>query len=1185
MRKPYLLLGVCCLMSFQALPQEGEVYASTHKQYSPDSDHVESYPLKVGLRQLELQFDVSIAYKDEWVKNKTIQKLPSEFATIEKALDELLSDTDLYYEKAGAGFYVISLKSFHKTGGGQSASTAQAPDLAQRYRMTQDALLFDASAAATMRPIPAAEVQVNVSGTVKDESGAPIPGVNVLVKGTAQGTATDASGKFTIAVPDEQSILVFSFIGYETREITVGTQTTLDITLKPDVKSLEEVVVTALGIEKSTRSLGYATAKVNPEQVTINRTTNFMNALTGKIAGVSITSLGTGPAGTSKIRIRGQTSINGQNNPLIVLNGVPMEPINFGSNPGNAGSDNSLAVRSGGGNTSDGGDNLLSINPDDIETMTVLKGAAASALYGSRANNGVIMINTKSRGAGSGLGITYNLNYTNETPLDYTDYQYEYGQGENGVRPTAPNPTSGQWSFGEKIQPGMTQILYNNLTVPYVAQKGMLNQFYRHGQNLTNTITIATNGEKGGINLSIANMSSEGIVPNNTYDRKTLNLGYTYDLSDRLSVKGNINYSFEENKNPPNVGNQDNTIPTALMAMANTMPLDVLRDNKYNAAGNEYIYSRFMNRTNPYFTLSDQFNTIRRDRIFGNFSVKYDILKWLSIQGRMGEDFWTRDQQYNNFPTGQASLAPAPAGFVNGVYTQEQRRYRETNIDFLLSGAKDFGPFGVSFNVGGNQMHRRFDNNSVQVTDFVIRGLYTVQNGRAKDPRYDLSELSVNSFYGAAEFNYKKFLYLNVTARNDWFSTLSKGNLSVLYPSISAGYIFTESFAKPAWLSMGKLRAAYAEVGSDASVLPYSNKLYYGVNANLFNGQPVANTGAQVPNAGLRPMRTSEVELGLEMHMFDNRVNVDFAVYKKITKDQIVQAQISDASGFTSALINNGRSQNKGVEMTFNFIPIKTNNFQWDLTMAGAYNITEILSLSSNTPGSNITTGTHVFNGSVQQIVGKEMGQIVGFGYRRDPATGQKLFGPDGLPLPTTSQIPFGSALPRWVGGVTNAFNYKGITFSFLIDFKLGGKMLSGTNFNAYRHGLHKVTLEGREGGVVGEGLSAATGQPNAVVAPVETYWSVVRSAGLVEPVIYNAGYIKLRQITIGYDFTKFLPTRGPVKGVRLNLVANNVLMLKKWVDNIDPESFGYTSDNLVGMESPGLLTTRSLGFNLNVKF
>lgn len=1032
--------------------------------------------------------------------------------------------------------------------------------------------------------------EVGVSGRVVDENGAGFPGVNIVVKGTAIGTTTDADGRYSINVPDANSVLVFSFVGYLTQEAAVGSRSVIDVTLELDVKSLSEVVVTALGIEKSTRSLGYATSKVDASELTINRSPNMMNSLQGKMAGVNISSLGTGPGGTSKIRIRGQSSITGQNNPLIVINGIPIDNTNFGTNPNNQGADGSVGPRGGGGITSDGGDGLLSINPDDVESMTVLKGAAAAALYGSRAKDGVIMITTKTKGEGKGIGVSYNLNYTNDTPLDFTDYQYEYGQGENGVRPTTANPTSGQWSFGERFQPGMTQILFDGVEVPYEPVRDQIKTFYRNGQTISNTISLSSGTDKGGFNMSLSDMNSNGITPNNSYNRKTVNLGFNYSLTDKLGIKGNINYSNEYNKNPPNVGNQDNTIPVALYNMANSMPLDLLDEKKYNADGNEFIYSRFMNRTNPYFTLAEQFNNIRRDRVFGNISARYDILPWLFVQGRVGQDYWSRDQDYNNFPTGQASRAAAPAGFVNGLFTQESRRFREINSDFLVGANKTYGKFGVSVNVGGNRMSRRSDLNSVQVTDFVVRDLYTVQNGRVKDPLYDLIERGVNSLYGSVDLSLSQTLFLSVTLRNDWFSTLSPENRSIRYPSVSLGYVFTESIGSlPVWLNYGKLRAAYAEVGSDGDVAPYSNLLFYGINNALFPNpsgaaQPVGGpSGNVIPNPNLVPMSVAETELGLDMKLLNNRVGLDLAVYQKITSDQIVQAQVSDASGYVNTNINSGESQNRGIEMLVNLVPVETSSFTWNFTFNGAYNKTKVLSLLTETPGERITVGTHMFNGELRHVVGEELGQLAGFGYLRD-GQGRVIYGSNGIALATSEMIHYGSGLPKWVGGFTNAFNYKGVTASFLIDFKLGNKMLSGTNFNAYRHGLHKATLEGREEGVIGDGVNEEGEVNTVVVFPVQPFYEVVRSKGLVEPVVYDGGYWKLRQITVGYDFTKLLANKLPVRGVRLDFVANNVALLKKWVPNIDPESFGYTSDNLVGMESTGVPTTRSIGFNLNVK-
>ena len=1023
-----------------------------------------------------------------------------------------------------------------------------------------------------------------ISGTVSDNNGSGIPGVLIQVKGTSTGSVTDLDGKYTISAKGADT-LIFSSVGLETLEEAVGNRTQISVTMEEAVMELGEVVLTALGIKKEAKKLGYATTTIGAETLTENRSANFMNTLQGKVAGVNISGLGTGPAGTSKVRIRGQSSISGQNNPLVVVNGVPIDNTNFGTNPGNAAADNSVGVR-GGGNTSDGGDGLSSINPDDIESMTILKGATAAALYGSRAKDGVIMITTKTKGSKKGIGVSFNSNYTNETPLDFTDYQYEYGQGENGVRPTAPNPTSGQWSFGEKFKPGMTQILFDGVSVPYEPQYNNISNFFRNGSNLTNTLSLSTANEKGGMNLSFANMDNQGIVPNNTFSRKTVNLGFGYDLSSKLGFTGNVNYSNEYNRNPPNIANQDNSIPTALYNMANSMPLSLLDEKKYDANGNEFVYSRFRNRTNPYFTLAQQFQNIRRDRVFGNIAVKYNLTPWLFIQGRVGQDYWSRDQDFNNFPTGHASLAAAPAGFVNGVYTQESRRFRETNMDILISGNRTFGKFGIDVNLGGNQMYRRSDLNSVQVTDFVVRGLYTVMNGRVKDPIYGLSERAVNSVYGAAEFSYNSYLYLNFTARNDWFSTLSPENRSILYPSVSGSFVFSELFkSAPNWLTFGKLRAAFAEVGSDTDVEPYANNLFYGINANLFGGQPIgASLGNTLPNAGLRPMRATESEIGLELKLFNNRVTLDAAVYQKLTEDQIVSAQISDGSGFTNTLINSGKSRNNGVEMLLNISPVKSNDFQWDVTFNGSYNKTKVLSLLTDKPGERITVGTHVFNGELRQVVGQEMGQIYGFGFRRD-AQGRMVFGGNGIPLRTTDLISYGSALPKWVGGINNSFSYKKLSFSFLIDFKLGNMMLSGTNFNAVRHGLHKMTLPGRDqGGIVGVGVNDK-GETNTVKANVQDYWSVVRSLALIEPVVYNGGHWKLRQITASYDFDSFLPANSIIKGLKLSLVANNVLMLKKWVDNIDPETFGYSSDNLIGMESTGLPSTRSIGFNLNVKF
>ena len=1019
-----------------------------------------------------------------------------------------------------------------------------------------------------------------VSGTVSDESGKKLSSISVTVKGTTTGTTTDANGQYSVNAPSNATLTISS-VGYAAMDVPVSGRSVVNVTLLTSAQSLDAVVITALGISKQARSLGYSASNVKPEELTVNRTANPLNALQGKVAGVNISSLGTGPAGSSKIRIRGQSAITGGGNPLVVINGVPIDNTNFNSN--------TVGV-TGGGVFADGGDGLSSINPDDIESMTVLKGAPAAALYGNRASNGVIMITTKTKGKGRGIGVSINSNYTNETPLDFTDYQKQYGQGEGGVRPTAPNPTSGQWSFGEKIQPGMTHILFNNLTVPYVAQGSRIKEFYRNGQNFSNTVTMESLNDKGGIHLSLNNTDNLGITPNNKFNRKIMNLGFNYDLSEKFSFAGNVNYSREHIKNPPNIANQDNSMPTTLMALANTMPLQVMNENKYNAQGNEYIYSRFMNRTNPYWVLAEQFYNIKRDRIFGNISAKYDILPWWWVQARFGQDYWSRDEDVNNFPTGHASRGPAQAGFVNGVFTQESRRNRETNLDFLTSANKTFGDFDITLTAGGNQRRNRTDINNVQVTDFVVRGLYTVQNGRAKNPTYNLFEFGVNSLYGSAEVGWQRTLYLNGTVRKDWFSTLSKENMGIVYPSVSGSYVFSETIKGTIpWITFGKVRVGYAEVGSDGDVGPYADQLFYAINSNTINNPSgtavtVGTSGTTLPNPDLRPMRVKEIEAGLELKLFNNKVGLDVAVYKKTTIDQIFSVQISDGSGFLNTRINSGESYNKGFEGLLTVAPVQTKDFKWDFTANTSYNTTKVVRIRTKTAGERITIGSHPFNGEVRVVVGEEMGQIAGFGYSRD-AKGQMIFQSSGLPLRTPDFILFGSGLPKWTGGFLNTFNYKGINLSVLIDYKLGNKMLSGTNFNAVRHGLHKVTLEGRETGfVTGKGVDQSGGS-NTAQAAVQTYWEHLRTQQIVESVVYNAGYWKLRQITLGYDFTKYVPARWPIKGVKLDFVANNVAIIKKWVDNIDPETVGYGGDNMIGLESPGVPSTRSMGVNLNIKF
>jgi len=1012
--------------------------------------------------------------------------------------------------------------------------------------------------------------QQTISGMVTDTKGEPLTGVNVVIKGTTFGTTTNIDGKYALNAPDRNGTLVFTFIGYNTMEIPVNGRSTVDAQLTEATTTLDEVVVTALGIKREAKTLGYATAVVNQDLLTENRTATAIGTLQGKVSGVNITTFGTGPAGSTRIRIRGNSAFSGANLPLLVVNGVPIDNTRFGEG------------------STDLGDGLNSINPDDVESMTVLKGAAAAALYGSRAKDGVIMITTRSGMETKGFGVTYNVNYTIENPIDFTDFQYEYGQGERGIRPTTQWPTSGVWSFGEKIQPGMTQTLFDNEIVPYVAitTKERYKEFYRTGQNLTNTISFSNSGKNGGFDLSISNTNNKAIIEKSEFNRRNITLGFTQDISKWINVSGNVNYSNEYYKNAPmGVGNQSAQVNT-IATMSNTMPLWLMR--KYSedpVTGKEIIWSRFLPRVNPYFLLDHRFDDNKRDRLLGNIAIKLNITKDIYVQGRIAQDFYDRQHNYNS-PTGRLDAQAAPAGYVDGSYYRYHNRFRERNYDILIGAQHKFGQIGVNVTAGGNQMFRSMETQYEAAQDFIQPGLYTIMNGRQKTATHGLTERAVNSLYGAAEVSFREYLFLNLTARNDWFSTLAPGNRSILYPSVTASFIFSDAIkGLPDWLSFGKLRLSYAAVGDD-NVDAYSNIQYYSINSNLFAGPggsvPVGGySSTTLANPNLRPLSVSEIEGGIDLRLFNNRVGLDLAIYRKLTTNQIVSATTSHATGFATQLINVGESVSRGIETAIQVTPVETSSFTWNINANVAYNNSEVLKLGLSDADTMITVG------DVYQIVGRPLGQLYYYMQRTD-ANGNLIFDKNsGYPVRSASRVNVGRALPTWFGGITNTFNFKGIILSALIDFKLGKDYVNkfGANHDYWRHGKHKGTLPGRDVGyVIGDGVNA-DGSVNTTQAQVQPFYEAYTGNQIEDPFVKNAGFWKLRQITLGYDFVKFLPKIPYIKGLKLSFVSNNVAVLKKWVPNMDPEDLYTFDDTSINNNVTAYPTTRTLGFNLNVKF
>jgi TonB-linked SusC/RagA family outer membrane protein len=956
--------------------------------------------------------------------------------------------------------------------------------------------------------------------------------------------------------------------------VSIDGKTVINIKLESRVVEGQQMIVTALGIKRESQSLGYSVDKVKPKEITTNQTTNFANALIGKLSGVHVSAPSSGPGGSSKIRIRGIASIGTNNAPLIVVNGVPINNGNLAvnSNAGKAGV-----------NFSDAGNGLSSINPNNVESMTVLKSAAAAALYGARASNGVILITTKNGSSTKGVHVELNSNFQVKTPLDFRDYQFKYGQGEHGNYPNAPFPNSGVWSFGKSFKLGLTQTLFDNVKVPYKPQRNQLKEFYRKAYNLNNTVSISSGSKNGSFNFSLSDLKATSIRPKSGYNRYNLALGFTRQLADKLTVAGNVNYSKGLRINPPNVAAQRFS-PVNIYTLANSMPMYLLKKFCCDDEGNEILWSKWKYRTNPYFTLRYRHQRNNRDRIFGKISATYNFTNWLSLRGRIGEDYFYRHAHWN-VPTGAQYEASAPAGFVNGQFVQRQRRFREINADFLLTIKKDFGKYGLNVNLGGNSMIRRLDNKQITATDFYQRGIYTVGNSRTQTPSHDLLKKDINSLYGSAQISYKDMLYLTGTARDDWFSTLSPGNRSILYPSVSASFIFSNALrsAMPSWVNYGKLHLSYAQVGSDTDVEPYSNQLFYSINTNLYGTNPIGNiSGSTLPNINLQPERIREYDIGIQMTLFSN-YSFKVTYYYKKTSNQIINQQISNASGFSNRKINAATSRNEGFDASIDFDPVQNVNFDWNINANVNYNKSKLLSLGGDLK--QITVGNAFFHGEVREVVGKELDQLFGRGWLRN-SQGIREFDPvSGIPLFTDGLLDFGSGLPNWTGGITNILSYKNLSFSFLIDYELGNRLISGTDINAYREGLDKRTLRGRDQGyVVGEGVNP-DGSINKTHAAIQSFYESIRAQRAVEQSLFNGGSWHLRQMSLGYNFTNLLPQNLGITGLSFSIVANNVFVLKKWTPNIDPDQNPEYSDHLSGLVSTGLPTTRGIGFNLDVKF
>ena len=1040
-----------------------------------------------------------------------------------------------------------------------------------------------------------------ISGTVTDAEKNPIGNVTVLVKGTSNNALTNAAGKFTITA-SAKDVLVFSYVGFATQEIPLNGRTTLSVSLSlGETNALTEVVVTTLGIKKESKKLGYSATSVNPNELVKNRTLNVGESLEGRVAGLNITPPAAGAGSSNQIRLRGQVGFSGaDNSPLIVVNGLPLD-----QNARNA---------EGQTQQRDRGDNLNNINPDDIETMTVLKGSTAAALYGSRAARGAIIITTKSGQKNQGIGVDFTSSYTTMEALNYMDeiVQTEYGQGQGGVKFTTAGAIqgNGQFGWGAKLD-GQPTINFDGVMRPYSAYPYQLFDFLQTGTNLTNTLGLSGGGPNGSFRASISTTEAKGIVPSNEYKRRIFNVGINHDITKKLKLQLNINYADEDYINPPQIGTQGDGAVNFFNRMPISVPIEAYENSSTNAAGAEYKNNGFLGTVNnPYYPLQHgQKYKEDRNRLLGTTTLRYDITSWLYAQGRFNYDRGTNFQEnYALNGTGDQVLTNSD-GTYRGNYNLNNTTTTDINADFLVGGNKQFGKFSVDASFGGNTLRSEFKNMTQSASNFTVANLYSIANGTVKTQGYNYSQSRTNSLYGLAEFGWNGMLYVNFTGREDWFSVLNPEHNNKFYPSVSGSFIFSQLLPNQTWLSYGKLRASWAQVGSIAGVNPYDGVLTYSINQNQFNGQTLASvSGTNAPNPLLQPFTVTEKEIGLELRLFKNKLLLDVAAFDKVTTDQVLNVQLSTTSGYNTSKQNLASLKNRGLETLIELKALKTKDFSWTTSWNNSYLETEVLDVGNPSGtilliyfnGGTAPANNNEFLGELRYTEGLAMNQLYTRTYRRN-AEGQIVVADNGRLLEsntnppgiTTGFNPVGSSIPKFTGGWTNDFTYKNLTLGVFIDYKFGGTVLSSTLLNMTRQGHSKLSLEGREGGLIFPAVYASSGLPNTTAITVagnglQTFYTDYRNLQIGDPFTFKSDFVKLRSISLAYNFTSLLKEVAFlkfVKGLSLTASCRNVAILYKDLPGLDPEAIQSSGDIRSGYENSSLPTTRNYNITLNVKF
>jgi TonB-linked SusC/RagA family outer membrane protein len=1011
-----------------------------------------------------------------------------------------------------------------------------------------------------------AQTAGTVQGRVTDAAtSAPIAGAQVTVDGTGLGSLSDDQGRFQIVnVPAGGQTIRADILGYaaaeQTVSVTAGGSVTVDFQLSQSAVEVEGVIVTALGIERSEREITTSVQALDSEDLMTAPEPNLVSALSGKVSGVHIISSNT-PGGSARMVIRGVSSLTGNNQPLFVVDGIPVS---------NAAGSSGLR----GYNAIDYGNGIQDINPNDIESVTVLKGPNAAALYGSRAANGAVIVTTKKGDASRGIGITARTDVMFETPLRLPEYQNLYGQGSSGVYSATTDE-----SWGPRLDTGdmIVQQIYGDQPAPWVSNPNNVRDFFETGRSANTSVSMATASDRANVRLSIANLNHDGMLPGFQQDRTTVGVSGGATLTEGLSGEGSLQYINADVENRPAQGYGEDNVMWQFLWFGRQVDTDVLRQRQYNEDGSQFNWNPRWNN-NPYWTALIDRNWDGRNRLLGGGSLTYGFTPWLDLMVRAGTDV-SNEHRKNVYAAGTLSVSSETGAFEETTIARQ-----ETNTDFLLT-AQVPGLQGMTLDAafGGNRRDNDYRSHGVYASELVIPGLYDLGNAAVTPSTSDYrEETRVNSLYGSANFGFRDFWFVQATGRNDWSSTLPAGNNSYFYPSISTSLVFTELAEVPG-VSYGKLRAGWAQVGSDASayqlVDPY-------LSDSPFDGQPRFTASNTLRNFNLKPEQTESWEVGAELSFLNDRLGLDMTYYDAETSNQIVPVQVTPLTGFTSRFMNAGRIANRGVELLVDATPVALDNgFRWEVGATYGRNDNEVVELAEGLETLVLDT---YYGVSVQAKVGEAYGSMYGRKYARD-SQGNIVVGANGLPLNSSANPTglLGNYNPDWTGGLRNRFQYGPVSAHFLIDGQKGGSIYSMTSLYGRRSGVLIETLEGREngrtiaegGGLIVPGVKVVSGDtvPNDIRVEAQSYWRLL--AGLNEEFVFDATYVKLRELRLGFQVPAAWTNRLGVAAAEFGLIGRNLAL---WTDvpHVDPET-AFNSGNVQGFEYSQQPTARSFGFSL----